>query len=73
MRSPKNDLANERVPSSVQSIDSKTTAPRDYLAQLAIDDAEQGDFARLIQWMQVLEQAYTWQEGMDEYVGKKPE
>ena len=32
--------------------------PRNYLAQLAID-AEQGDFAKVEEWMQVLEQPYT--------------
>lgn len=47
--------------------------PRNYLAQLAIDDAEQGDFQKLHQWMQVLEQPYQWQEGMDEYAQKRPE
>jgi uncharacterized protein YdiU (UPF0061 family) len=47
--------------------------PRNYLAQLAIDDAEQGDFAKVEQWMQVLEQPYTWQEGMEPYAQKRPE
>jgi len=47
--------------------------PRNYLAQLAIDDAEQGDFARVEQWMQVLERPYTWQEGMEPYAQKRPE
>ena len=47
--------------------------PRNYLAQLAIDAAEQGDFSKLEQWMQVLEQPYTWQEGMEQYAEKRPE
>ena len=47
--------------------------PRNYLAQLAIDDAEQGNLARLNQWMRVLEQPYTSQDGMDEYAAKRPE
>ena len=47
--------------------------PRNYLAQLAIDDADQGDFNRLHTWMSVLEQPYTWQGGMDEYAEKRPE
>ena len=47
--------------------------PRNYLAQLAIDDAEQGDFAKIEEWMQVLEQPYTWQEGMEPYAQKRPE
>ena len=47
--------------------------PRNYLAQLAIDDADRGDFQRLHTWMRVLENPYTWQEGMDEYAEKRPE
>lgn len=47
--------------------------PRNYLAQLAIDQAERGDFAQLTQWMQVLKNPYTWQEGMEEYAAKRPE
>ena len=47
--------------------------PRNYLAQLTIDAAEQGDFSKLEQWMQVLEQPYTWQEGMEQYAEKRPE
>jgi uncharacterized protein YdiU (UPF0061 family) len=47
--------------------------PRNYIAQLAIDDAQQGDFKKLEQWMQVLERPYTWQEGMDQYAAKRPE
>ena len=47
--------------------------PRNYIAQLAIDDAQQGDFKKLAQWMQVLERPYTWQEGMDQYAAKRPE
>jgi uncharacterized protein YdiU (UPF0061 family) len=47
--------------------------PRNYIAQLAIDDAQQGDLKKLEQWMQVLERPYTWQEGMDQYAAKRPE
>jgi uncharacterized protein YdiU (UPF0061 family) len=47
--------------------------PRNYLAQLAIDKAERGDFAQLTQWMQVLKNPYTWQAGMEEYAAKRPE
>ena len=31
------------------------------------------DFAKVEQWMQVLEQPYTWQEGMEPYAQKRPE
>lgn len=47
--------------------------PRNYLAQLAIDDAEGGDFKRLNQWMRVLEQPYQQQAGMDEFAAKRPD
>jgi len=47
--------------------------PRNYLAQLAIDDAESGNFQRLGQWMQVLERPYQWQEGMEAFAAKRPE
>jgi uncharacterized protein YdiU (UPF0061 family) len=47
--------------------------PRNYLAQLAIDDAESGNFQRLSQWMQVLERPYQWQEGMEAFAAKRPE
>lgn len=47
--------------------------PRNYLAQLAIDDAEGGDFGRLNQWMQVLERPYQRQEGMEDFAAKRPE
>lgn len=47
--------------------------PRNYLAQLAIDEAERGDFQRLSQWMQVLEQPYQRQEGMEPFAAKRPE
>ena len=47
--------------------------PRNYLAQLAIDDAEKGDFARLHEWLDVLRQPYTEQPGQQAFAQKRPE
>lgn len=47
--------------------------PRNYLAQLAIDDAEKGDYALLKQWMTVLKNPYQEQSGMDQFSAKRPD
>lgn len=47
--------------------------PRNYLAQLAIDDATQGDYQFLHEWMDVLECPYTYQQGKDRFAEKRPE
>ena len=47
--------------------------PRNYLAQLAIDDAEQGDCSRLQRWMQLLQSPYEEQEDAEEFAAKRPE
>ena len=47
--------------------------PRNYLAQLAIDDAEDGDYALLHQWMEVLTDPYHEQPGMEKFAAKRPE
>jgi len=47
--------------------------PRNYLAQLAIDKAELGDFARVREMLDVLRQPYTEQPGREEYAAKRPE
>ena len=47
--------------------------PRNYLAQLAIDDAENGDYALLHQWMEVLKSPYTEQQGMGRFAEKRPD
>lgn len=46
--------------------------PRNYLAQLAIDAAEQGDLAPLQRWMAVLRQPCTEQPGQAEYAAPRP-
>jgi len=47
--------------------------PRNYLAQLAIDAATNGDTSKLDEWMDVLKRPYTEQPGKEEYAGKRPE
>lgn len=47
--------------------------PRNYLAQLAIDDADKGDYALLNQWMEVLKNPYLEQSGMEKFAAKRPD
>ena len=47
--------------------------PRNYLAQLAIDKAEAGDFSALSEWMKVLRRPYQEQPGKVRYAAKRPE
>jgi uncharacterized protein YdiU (UPF0061 family) len=46
---------------------------RNYLAQLAIDDAEQGDPKKLLELLDVVRQPYAEQPGREAYAEKRPE
>jgi uncharacterized protein YdiU (UPF0061 family) len=47
--------------------------PRNYLAQLAIDQAEQGDPTQLKQWLDVLRKPYDEQPGQEAFAARRPE
>jgi uncharacterized protein YdiU (UPF0061 family) len=47
--------------------------PRNYLAQEAIDAAEQGDLAPLLSLTRVLRRPYAAQAGCDAYAARRPE
>ena len=47
--------------------------PRNYLAQVAIDAAEQGDLAPLERWITALQNPYTPQDGCEDLAAKRPE
>jgi uncharacterized protein YdiU (UPF0061 family) len=47
--------------------------PRNYMAQLAIDAAEQGDCGPLLELLRVVQEPYTEQEGMAKWAEKRPD
>ena len=46
---------------------------RNYIAQLAIDDAHQGDFGKVNELLQVLRRPYDEQPEFEHYAERRPE
>ena len=46
---------------------------RNYLAQLAIDEVEKGNFAKVDELLEVLRHPYTDQPGKEEYAARRPD
>lgn len=62
----------------VQRVDRMNTTnplyvPRNYLAQLAIDEIEKGNLQYLEDWMSVLKNPYTEQPGKESFAAKRPD
>lgn len=70
-------LQNEGMPSSQRRERMNRVNPkyvlRNYLAQLAIDAAEQGDGSRITELFDVMRQPYKDQPGKEQYAQKRPE
>lgn len=47
--------------------------PRNFLAQIAIDEIEKGNIQYLDEWMSVLKHPYTKQPGKESFAAKRPE
>ncbi len=47
--------------------------PRNYLAQLAIDEIEKGNLQYFDDWLQVLKRPYTEQPGKEDFAAKRPD
>jgi len=67
----------EAIPDSVRGARMNAVnplyVPRNYLAQLAIDKAESGDFTLVREMLEVSRHPYTEQPGREAFAGKRPE
>ena len=69
----KNSGVDEATRRHVMQMTNPLYVMRNYLAQLAIDEAEQGRFEATEQLLDVMRRPYESQEGMEKYSAKRPE
>jgi uncharacterized protein YdiU (UPF0061 family) len=72
LRVQKDGIPNETRRSNMNSVNPKYVL-RNYLAQLAIDDAEQGDFKKVNDLLELLRHPYDEQPGKEDYAVKRPD
>ena len=72
-----NRLQNEGTPDEIRKQRMNAVNPkyvlRNYLAQLAIDKAEQGDFSMVNELLELLRHPYDEQPGKEEFAAKRPD
>lgn len=77
LRSYKARLDRDNLPDRERLENMNTVNPkyvlRNYLAQLAIDKAEQGDYSMVVELLDVLRNPYTEQAGKESYAEKRPD
>jgi len=72
LRVARDGLGHEERRQRMHSVNPKYVL-RNYLAQLAIDQAEEGDHSLVNELLQVLREPYTEQPGKEEFARKRPE
>lgn len=77
LRAYLNRVQLETIPDATRTANMNAVNPkyvlRNYLAQLAIDKAEQGDYSGVQELLDVLRKPYDEQSGYDKYAAKRPD
>lgn len=71
-RLAQNDLSSDERRQKMESVNPKYVL-RNYLAQLAIDKADEGDYSMVNDLLDVLRRPYTDQPGKEQFAEKRPE